>query len=105
MKKAKRRLWCKRNVIIALIVAIVGSISAYFFISCGQHDFDDNPDVEYISNLYSTALPTPNDGSNPSTHDPKENVFYAIYAMDKLDSFTTESSGSTVTFFRWSKKH
>ena len=97
MKKGKRRIFRKRNVIIAIIVAILASISMSFFVSCGDDEFITNPDVETITGIYSTALPTPTDGTLPSSYDAKTNAYYAFYAMNALDSFTTESSGETTT--------
>ncbi len=95
--KKKKRFLRKRNVIFAIILLIVVSLTANFFVSCGKDEFETTPDVETITNQASTMLKPPTDGSVPTDYDAKTNVYYAIYAMNSLNSFTTESYGETVT--------
>ncbi len=91
-----KRLFCKRNVIIALILAISATIGSFFVTSC-SNNFDQNPDVESIGGSFSTTLPTPTDNSTPADHDAKKSAYYAFYAMSKLEGFTAESVGECVT--------
>ncbi len=93
--KNKKRFLRKRNIILAIVLLVIVSLTANFFVSCGNDEFETTPDVETITSQSSTMLKNPTDGTKPSDYDAKTNIYYALYAMNALDSFTTESSGDT----------
>ncbi len=95
MKHSKKKFWNKGKIIIAITLGIILCVSMFFAISCSKPKFNNNPDLDKINSLASTALPLPTDGSTPGDHDAKDNIYYAFTAMAKLSSFRTESSGTT----------
>ena len=92
--KASKRFFTKKKICFIAALLVIISVSMAFFISCGG---DDDPPVDPPVTQDSTMLKTPTDGTNPGDYDAKTNAYYAIYTMNELDSFTTESNGQTST--------
>ena len=88
-----KRIFRTRNIFIAIAFLLIATLATSFLASCGE----DNPPVDPVDHQPSTMLKTPTDGSSPTDHDAKSNAYYALYAMNKLNSFTVDVEGETVS--------
>ena len=94
-RKGKKNFFNKKNLMFAIALVLIASIAVTFFVSCNNGKGPDP--VEDLYNQPSTMLETPTDGSTPADHDAKDNAYYALYAMNALESFTVDVAGETVS--------
>ncbi len=88
-----KHIFRKKNIIFVIALILVASIAATFFVSCG----DGGDPVGPLDNQDSKMLKTPTDDSTPIDYDANNNAYYALYAMNQLQSFTAQSFGETVS--------
>ncbi|MBQ8406472.1 MAG: hypothetical protein IJY38_01005, partial [Clostridia bacterium] len=87
----------KRNAI-SLALASVSLATACSLTACfNGNNFQTDADMNEVAGAVNTMIETPTDGTNPSDYDPKQNAFYAAWAMNELDGFVGHSEGETIT--------
>ena len=97
MGKFKKIFLSKKAIALELVLALILAGVLWFFINKASHDFSQDPDMGLVNGTDSTMISTPIDGTKPSDHDPKQNAYYALYALNKASSFVTHCEGETIT--------